>query len=157
MPKSYINKAKKLDKDHNKTTPDNVGPVQQRIIELGDVRAPVVGAFNEISKDFHTIIKIVAEDIAKKRFESTTLPIDSHQELIGPITWDIKQRLGMHLFRSAMAFKFDRLNLCLGLSHTTSFLDSQCHFRSAVCPSSTERIIQRFEQVHRQPVSTRQW
>jgi hypothetical protein len=157
VPTTYLDKAKKLDVKYNNTVPSDIGPVQQCITALGDVRAPVVGAFNEISKDFHTLIRLAAEDIAKKRFEVTTLPIESYQELLGPISWDLKQRLGMHLFRSAMAFKFDRLNICLGHSHTSGFVRDQCYLRSSAHPFTTERIIHRFEQVHRQPISTRRW
>ena len=75
------------------------------------------------------LIKFATEDIAKTRFQTTTLPVNSHTELIGPISWHLKQRVGMHLFRTGMAFKFDRLYLCLGFSHSTSYTQGQCFFR----------------------------
>jgi len=68
--------------------------VQKRLEEFGKVLFPVAGQFNEISRDFHDLIKFAAEDIAKTRFQTT----------IGPIPWHFKQRVGMHLFRTGMAF-----------------------------------------------------
>jgi len=47
---------------------------------------PVAGQFNEISRDFHDLIRFAAEDIAKTRFQTTMLPVKSHVELIGPIS-----------------------------------------------------------------------
>ena len=46
---------------------------------------PVAGQFNEISRNFHLLINLSAEDIAKARFQ-TTLPFKSHTELTGPIS-----------------------------------------------------------------------
>jgi len=51
----------------------------------------VAGQFNEISRDFHDLIKFATEDIAKTQFQTTTLPVKSHTELIGPISWHLKQ------------------------------------------------------------------
>ena len=42
--------------------------------EFGDIKIPVAGMFNEISRDFHDIIKFTAQDVAKVQFQTTTLP-----------------------------------------------------------------------------------
>ena len=73
----------------------------------------------------------------KTRFKTTTLPVKSHMELVGIISWHSKQRVGMHLFRTGMAFKFDRLFLCLGFSHSTSYTQGQC-FRNRSTYTTTE-------------------
>ena len=112
-----------MDQKYNTTTGGVAGKVQTRLQEYGEIRFPVVvGQFNEISREFHDLIKFSAEDIAKKRFETTTLPIDAHAELIGPIVWYLKQLVGMHLFRTHVAYNF--LHLCLG------FANSACHART---------------------------
>ena len=89
--KEYVNRARVLDSKHNHTPGEEVGPVQTRLEEYGDIKIPVAGMFNEISRDFHDLIAFTAQDIAKKRFEATTLPVESHAELIGPIVWHLKQ------------------------------------------------------------------
>ena len=153
----YVKRARSLDRQYNNTPAGQAGKVQKRLEEFGKVLFPVAGQFNEISRDFHDLIRFAAEDIAKTRFQTTTLPVKSHSELIGPISWHLKQRVGMHLFRTGMAFKFDRLYLCLGLSHSTSFIQGQCFFRNRSTYTTTEQILHRWGQVHRHPVSTRQW
>jgi len=109
--------------------------------EFGKVLFPVAGQFNEISRDFHDLIKFAAEDIAKIRFQTTTLPVVPHGA-----HWYHLQRVGMHLFRTDMAFKFDRLYLCLGFSHSTSYLPRPVlllnHNRSMY--TTTEQILHRW-------------
>jgi len=46
------------------------------------------------SSNFHDFIKFTAKDIAKTRLQTTTLPVKSHTEVIGPISWHMKQRVG---------------------------------------------------------------
>ena len=104
------------------------------------------------------LIKFATEDIAKTRFQTTTLPVNSHTELIGPISWHLKQRVGMHLFRTGMAFKFDRLYLCLGLYPGLIRAGASFAFQQVdVHLTTTEQILHRWGQVHRHPVSMWQW
>jgi len=98
----------------------------------------------------------------KTRFQTTTLPVKSHTELIGPITWHLKQCVDMHLFRTGMAFKFDRLCLCLPAWAFPTLLRiprASASFATGR-PSTyttTEQILYRWGQVHRHSVSMRQW
>jgi len=39
-----------------------------------------------------------------------------------------------------MAFTFDRLYLCLGISHSTSYTQGQCFFRNRSTYTTTEQI-----------------
>ena len=155
--KEYTNRAHVLDKKYNDTADNEVGKVQTRLEEFGDIKIPVAGMFNEISRDFHDIIKFTAQDVAKVQFQTTTLPVQSASELIGPIMWSMKQKVGMHLFRTGMAFKFDRLYLCTGLSHSSSYASEQRFFRNRSTYTTLERTMQRWAEVHRAPVSAQQW
>jgi len=103
------------------------------------------------------LIVFAAEDTAKTRSQTTALPVKSHTELIGPVSWHFKQRVGMYiliLFRTGMAFKFDRLYLCLVFSHCTSYTQGQCFFSNRSTYTTTEQILHRSGHVHRH---MRQW
>jgi len=69
----YVQRARSLDRQYNNTPAGQAGKVQKRLEEFGKVLFPVTGQFNEISRDFHDLIKFAAEDIAKTRFQTTTL------------------------------------------------------------------------------------
>jgi len=46
----------------------------------------VLCPLDQISRDFHDLIKFAAEYIAKTRYQTTMLPVKSHTELIRPIS-----------------------------------------------------------------------
>lgn len=62
-----------------------MGKVETRLAEFGDILFPTVGWFNEGSRDLHDMIAFAVEDIAKRQFESTLLPVKTYSDLIGPI------------------------------------------------------------------------
>ena len=57
----YNDKASATDRRHNGTREGEVGPVQQKLISLGDVRGIVFGNFGEVSEDGHTLISALAD------------------------------------------------------------------------------------------------
>jgi hypothetical protein len=154
---NYVRKARALDLKYNNTSDGDTGRVETRLAEYGRVLFPTAGWFNEGSRDLHDIITLATEDIAKKQFQSTVLPVKDYTELIGPIGWKIKQRLGMQLFRTGMALKCDRLQLCLGQANPDSTTRRQGYLYNSVAHTSIERIWHRWRQIHRQPVSARLW
>jgi len=57
----YAQRARGLDRQYNNTPAGQAGKVQKRLEEFGKVLFPVAGQFNEISRDFHDLIKFVTE------------------------------------------------------------------------------------------------
>ena len=53
-------KAREADRVHNLTPAGNVGPVEQKLISLGDVSGVVSGNFGEVSEDTHALIASLA-------------------------------------------------------------------------------------------------
>ena len=60
LQQSYITKARNADRSFNQTPEGTVGPVQQRLTALGEVRGIVSGSFGEISEDTHSLLATLA-------------------------------------------------------------------------------------------------
>ena len=60
LQQSYLSKARNSDRTHNHTPPDTVGPVEQKLISLGDVKGIVSGNFGEVSEDTHSLLATLA-------------------------------------------------------------------------------------------------
>ena len=60
LQQNYIWKARNADRTHNLTPEDTVGPVEQRLIDLGQVRGVVSGGFGEVSEDTHSLLASLA-------------------------------------------------------------------------------------------------
>ena len=60
LQQSYLGKAREADRVHNQTPPGTVGPVEQKLVELGEVRGIVSGNFGEVSEDTHTLLATLA-------------------------------------------------------------------------------------------------
>ena len=60
LQQSYLVKARNADRDHNLTPPGTVGPVEQKLVELGEVRGIVSGNFGEVSEDTHSLLATLA-------------------------------------------------------------------------------------------------
>ena len=60
LQQEYMVKAREADRVHNLTPAGNVGPVEQKLISLGDVSGVVSGNFGEVSEDTHALIASLA-------------------------------------------------------------------------------------------------
>ena len=49
LPQNYLTKARTADQVHNGTAEGTVGPVEQKLVSLGEVRGIVAGNFGEVS------------------------------------------------------------------------------------------------------------
>ena len=65
LPTEYTNKAKASDRRQNGTNEGEIGPVQQKLISLGDIRGLVFGNFGELSEDGHSLIAAMADSRAR--------------------------------------------------------------------------------------------
>ena len=60
LQQEYMVKAREADRVHNLTPAGNVGPVEQKLISLGEVSGVVSGNFGEVSEDTHALIASLA-------------------------------------------------------------------------------------------------
>ena len=60
LPKEYLDKAKHADQVYNQVPAGTVGPVERKLIQLGEVRGIVAGAFGEVSEDTHALLAALA-------------------------------------------------------------------------------------------------
>ena len=60
VPQEYINKAKAADQKYNQVQEGTVGPVERKLLELGEVRGIVAGNFGEVSEDTHALVAALA-------------------------------------------------------------------------------------------------
>ena len=60
LSQEYLNKAKEADRKHNQVPEDTVGPVQRKLLELGEVKGIVAGNFREVSEDTHALVAALA-------------------------------------------------------------------------------------------------
>ena len=57
--KNTSKKTKEVDRKYSQVPEHTVGPVQRKLLELGDVKGIVAGNFGEVSEDTHVIVIIV--------------------------------------------------------------------------------------------------
>ena len=60
LQEEYREKAATADKTHNGVEEDNVGPCEQRLVDLGEVRGLVAGNFGEVSDHWHQLLASLA-------------------------------------------------------------------------------------------------
>ena len=60
LPQEYLDKARGADQTHNHIPVGTVGPVERKLVELGEVRGIVAGNFGEVSGDTHTLVAALA-------------------------------------------------------------------------------------------------
>ena len=57
----YAEKARKADRQFVGTEEGSVGPVENKLLQYGDLQGLVVGAFGEGSEDLHSLVQVIAE------------------------------------------------------------------------------------------------
>ena len=60
LQEDYLSKARKADRVHNRIPEGTIGPVERKLVELGEVRGIVAGNFGEVSEDTHTLLAALA-------------------------------------------------------------------------------------------------
>ena len=60
LQQNYLYKARNADRTHNLIPVGTMGPVEQRLIDLGEVRGIVSGGFGEVSEDTHSLLASLA-------------------------------------------------------------------------------------------------
>ena len=60
LPQEYVNKARGADRKHNQIPEGTIGPVERKLVELGEVRGIVSGNFGEVSEHTHALVAALA-------------------------------------------------------------------------------------------------
>ena len=60
LPQEYLTKAREADRKHNLTPAGTVGPVERKLVELGEVQGIVSGNFGEVSEATHALVAALA-------------------------------------------------------------------------------------------------
>ena len=60
LPQEYLNKARAADQNHNQIQPGTVGPVERKLLELGEVRGFISRNFGEVSERTHALVAALA-------------------------------------------------------------------------------------------------
>ena len=60
LPQEYLKKARSADQTYNGIPAGQTGPVERKLIELGEVRGIVAGNFGEVSEDTHALLATLA-------------------------------------------------------------------------------------------------
>ena len=60
LPQEYLRKARAADQAYNDTPAGVTGPVERKLIELGEVRGIVSGSFGEVSEHTHALLAALA-------------------------------------------------------------------------------------------------
>ena len=60
LPQEYLNKARGADQTHNQIPVGTIGPVERKLVELGEVQGIVAGNFGEVSEDTHALVAALA-------------------------------------------------------------------------------------------------
>ena len=60
LPQEYLNKARGADQTYNQIPPGEVGPVERKLVELGDLKGIVSGNFGEVSEDTLALLAALA-------------------------------------------------------------------------------------------------
>ena len=80
LPKSYNDKARHVDRVYCRTEEGQIGPVQQRLQEFGDLGCFVVGQFGEGSTDLHKFLTTCAKQKARKMANMYGRPSSEFEE-----------------------------------------------------------------------------
>ena len=60
LQQEYLVKAREADRVHNHTPVGTIGPVERKLVQLGEVRGIVAGNFGEVSEATHSLIAVLA-------------------------------------------------------------------------------------------------
>ena len=60
LPEEYLVKAREADRKYNGVLPWTVGGVEQKLVDLGEVRGVVAGNFGEVSEATHILLSHLA-------------------------------------------------------------------------------------------------
>ena len=107
----YRRKAREADHVYGETVPGQVGPVERKLQQYGEIVGLVVGAFGEASEDLHTLVQRLAESkVAAMGLRSGR---EGTEEELGIVVGQIRRSLSTTFVRAQSQCLLSRLN-CVG-------------------------------------------
>ena len=111
----YRRKARNADRIYGGHNSDNIGPVERKLLQFGDVIGIVVGAFGEGSEDLHDLIQQLAE--SRARSMGLRRGRESSEAELGIIVGQIRRALSTTFVRAQAQCLLMRMN-CLGQGYS---------------------------------------
>ena len=107
----YRRKSKEADRLHAELTPEQVGPVERKLQQFGEIVGLVVGAFGEGSEDLHDLVQKLAE--SRVGAMGLRRGREGSEEELGIIVGQIRRSLSTTFVRAQSQCLLSRLN-CVG-------------------------------------------
>ena len=111
----YKRKAREADRLYVETPPGQIGPVERKLNQYGDIVGLVVGAFGEASEDLHTLVQKLAE--SKVASMGLRRGREGCEEELGIVVGQIRRSLSTTFVRAQSQCLLSRLN-CVGHGYT---------------------------------------
>ena len=108
LPKLYRDKAVTIDTRFCGSSPTEVGPLQRRLKEFGDLLCLVVGQFGECSNDIHILLSKCAEEKAQKLQRASGCKISAYEK--SQLLQMYRRRLSICAIRAQSSCLLSRLS-----------------------------------------------
>ena len=105
----YRRKARNVDREFVGTPEGEVGPVERRLNEYGDIIGLVVGSWGEGSEDLHNLVQMLAEARVTSQCLARGLP--ATQADLGSVIGQVRRRLSVASVRANANCLLARLSL----------------------------------------------
>ena len=107
----YRRKAREADRVYGGRNPDEIGPVERKLLQFGEVIGLVVGAFGEGSEDLHELVQQMAEN--KIKAMGLRRGREASDIEVGRIVGQIRRTLSTTFVRAQAQCLLLRMN-CIG-------------------------------------------
>ena len=114
----YRRKARDADKNYVGHNSENIGPVERKLMQFGEIIGLVVGAFGEGSEDLHDLLQKIAE--SKANAMGLRRGRESTDTEIGIIVGQIRRSLSTTFVRAQAQCLLTRMN-CIGQGYIKAF------------------------------------
>ena len=104
----YIRKARKIDQIRNKLANGEKGPVEQRLMEFGDLIGLCFGAWGEASTDVHNLVQTLAE--SRLNFQGLKSGRQRRQQELGIIVGQIRRKLSAAAVKAQVECLLSRIH-----------------------------------------------
>ena len=108
LPKLYLDKAQKIDRQYCGTDPNNIGPLQQRLQSFGSLLCLVAGQYADVSQDFHDLLKNLASSKAAHIAQIEGHPVSVSER--GLLLHQLRRRLSVSIVKAQSSCLLSRLH-----------------------------------------------
>ena len=150
LPAEYRRSPKEVDRNFVGVPEGEIGPVEAKLREYGDLKTLVFGAFAETSDDGHTLIHQIAE--ARMRFQGLQRGREGQKEELGVLIGMVRRRLSVTAVRAQAELLLNRMQAAEGnpmeakrrhFAQVQDVMMRKEREANWICKVSGERVIRR--------------